>query len=507
MSFPVGAHPRSRGENDHVAVPVSQLPGSSPLTRGKPLRVRPPRKHQGLIPAHAGKTRRSILTFCVKWAHPRPRGENGRAMLSRGHVGGSSPLTRGKLMDLDEYTVPWGLIPAHAGKTGRTSAPACWSPAHPRSRGENAAMMRSVLAIQGSSPLTRGKRTRTSATTRPSGLIPAHAGKTTKGPRSSASSWAHPRSRGENACGLASRIELRGSSPLTRGKHVRRRHERPHHGLIPAHAGKTCCMARLMFSAPAHPRSRGENYVLLHADKPLAGSSPLTRGKLRASSAMSAESGLIPAHAGKTPSTPARRFSTTAHPRSRGENHRVGDLRRVGQGSSPLTRGKQRQPDLVEIDRGLIPAHAGKTEFAAQLSDNVRAHPRSRGENHSRTCLCRVLSGSSPLTRGKHPVGGADRGGLRLIPAHAGKTTGRPSASSLPRAHPRSRGENAVLPTCSCSLLGSSPLTRGKRRPFSTRIARSGLIPAHAGKTPAFSGGMVGERAHPRSRGENFRLQ
>ena len=52
--------------------------GSSPLTRGKPLRVRPPRKHQGLIPAHAGKTHHSGATAAASRAHPRSRGENQR---------------------------------------------------------------------------------------------------------------------------------------------------------------------------------------------------------------------------------------------------------------------------------------------------------------------------------------------------------------------------------------------------------------------------------------------
>ena len=71
------------------------------------------------------------------------------------------------------------------------------------------------------------------------GLIPAHAGKTWPSPTVLKSSWAHPRSRGENLIGVAADLAAQGSSPLTRGKHVaenRRRHRR---GLIPAHAGKT----------------------------------------------------------------------------------------------------------------------------------------------------------------------------------------------------------------------------------------------------------------------------
>ena len=56
--------------------------------------------------------------------------------------------------------------------------------------------------------------------------------------------------------------------------------------------------------------------------------------------------------------------------------------------------------------------------------------------------VCPYQSGSSPLTRGKHPDDGADGDGLGLIPAHAGKTPGHNHARKALRAHPRSRGEN-----------------------------------------------------------------
>ena len=51
-------------------------------------------------------------------------------------------------------------------------------------------------------------------------------------------------------------------------------------------------------------------------------------------------------------------------------------------------------------------------------------------------------AGSSPLTRGK-PLSGAVRSqSPRLIPAHAGKTAHNQRGAPLQRAHPRSRGEN-----------------------------------------------------------------
>ena len=131
-------------------------------------------------------------------------------------------------------------------------------------------------------------------------------------------------------------------------------------------------------------------------------------------------------------------------------------------GSSPLTRGKLQVELCLQVRRGLIPAHAGKTPSSAAPGDLIWAHPRSRGENSAPASAVLIAWGSSPLTRGKLecvPVAG-DRAGL--IPAHAGKTSS-PSARAVgATAHPRSRGENVVASPSSRSGLGSSPLTRGK---------------------------------------------
>ena len=72
---------------------------------------------------------------------------------------------------------------------------------------------------------------------------------------------------------------------------------------------------------------------------------------------------------------------------------------------------------------------------------------------------------------------------LGLIPAHAGKTEARRSARILVRAHPRSRGENARRRVELLSVMGSSPLTRGKLGLAAHAQVPPGLIPAHAGKT------------------------
>ena len=91
-------------------------------------------------------------------------------------------------------------------------------------------------------------------------------------------------------------------------------------------------------------------------------------------------------------------------------------------GSSPLTRGKLWAADHSITSAGLIPAHAGKTHGRRAARAGPRAHPRSRGENLQRLVIISMQAGSSPLTRGKH-MGVERRGpGRGLIPAHAGKT-------------------------------------------------------------------------------------
>ena len=133
---------------------------------------------------------------------------------------------------------------------------------------------------------------------------------------------------------------------------------------------------------------------------------------------------------------------------------------------------------------GIIPAHAGKTSHTCNGTPTIWDHPRSRGENLAHVQRYADNLGSSPLTRGKPVRVDGDRAVLRIIPAHAGKTPPESHPSRSPRDHPRSRGENVALAEGVGPAMGSSPLTRGKRRGQLFPLGERGLIPAHAGKTP-----------------------
>ena len=343
--------------------------------------------------------------------------------------------------------------------------------AHPRSRGENINQRQSQKIEEGSSPLTRGKPLPSAGGDLRSRLIPAHAGKT-------------------DDTGGESRV-IGGSSPLTRGKPGELARRVGDAGLIPAHAGKTSTRrptsARARVRAArgcwAHPRSRGENEGHRRASSSASGSSPLTRGKHDLRRHDQDQTGLIPAHAGKTYVAVTVAPGGAAHPRSRGENAPRSPRDPQPAGSSPLTRGKHLCGLADASRRGLIPAHAGKTSMWTGRRFTARAHPRSRGENFACGAAIAKNVGSSPLTRGKRPAPARRGQGDGLIPAHAGKTSRPRIKPSMTRAHPRSRGENRAFDVLSVGRMGSSPLTRGKLPDRNSTVGELGLIPAHAGKT------------------------
>ena len=232
-----------------------------------------------------------------------------------------------------------------------------------------------------------------------------------------------------------------------------------------------------------HPRSRGENREGAENLTPTEGSSPLTRGKPRVSKPAGKAKGIIPAHAGKTQTGAAVRSTRRDHPRSRGENLEPFGDDGGRRGSSPLTRGKPYGFATVEVTQGIIPAHAGKTPGGCGIRSSRGDHPRSRGEN----------------LEDHWEVLEADW----IIPAHAGKTPSRPRCCRGWGDHPRSRGENKQLQHGAVIALGSSPLTRGKPEFVEDDGAHVGIIPAHAGKTRCACPWGLSVGDHPRSRGEN----
>ena len=188
------------------------------------------------------------------------------------------------------------------------------------------------------------------------------------------------------------------------------------------------------------PRRRGRR-SRFSAQAPICSfASPLTRGRLCGHPPAAALAGLIPAHAGSTPGRGSRGLGSGAHPRSRGV-----DLAATG---PPEARAR------------LIPAHAGSTRRWPRPGTSPPAHPRSRGVDGATPGLRPCGNGSSPLTRGRLEFHRLDTCQDGLIPAHAGST---PGSWRGWWAHPRSRGVDGPSNRIWWCMLGSSPLTRGRR--------------------------------------------
>ena len=172
-----------------------------------------------LIPARAGKTALSTLTFARGRAHPRACGENTTHRRFPAQRGGSSPRVRGKHTLAAERDVTLRLIPARAGKTLCAGEAVRGNAAHPRACGENGLNLIHCCMSLGSSPRVRGKRRKGVYVQTCNGLIPARAGKT---PNQYRYDKVQP-----------------GSSPRVRGKHREWNANSNGLGLIPARAGKT----------------------------------------------------------------------------------------------------------------------------------------------------------------------------------------------------------------------------------------------------------------------------
>ena len=87
--------------------------------------------------------------------------------------------------------------------------------------------------------------------------------------------------------------------------------------------------------------------------------------------------------------------------------------------------------------------------------------------------------------RGKRKPTLATRFGVRITPAHAGKTKNLLILISRTADHPRACGENETIGRNATEGRGSPPRMRGKLFLDAEREELRRITPAHAGKTEA----------------------
>ncbi len=190
----------------------------------------------------------------------------------------------------------------------------------------------------------------------------------------------------------------------------------------------------------------------------------------------------------------------------RGEHFRTLVLVVPDIGSSPRARGTQPTHHQPSPRARFIPACAGNTIDSPRLTRHDSVHPRVRGEHRSTITRRGTVRGSSPRARGTQRKGKRIVRFSRFIPACAGNTTAFDGGVGKAAVHPRVRGEHASR--CSTTLMsaGSSPRARGTQLGKIAAPLRGRFIPACAGNTRPRNPGLRRGPVHPRVRGEHVRM-
>ena len=213
------------------------------------------------------------------------------------------------------------------------------------------------------------------------------------------------------------------------------------------------------------------------------------------------EAGIIPAHAGLTPSTWRGTCSAGDHPRACGAHNAPFSCAVSIAGSSPRMRGSRVLYHSPIHRRGIIPAHAGLTKSVATASGRIRDHPRACGAHSINASATRAGAGSSPRMRGSHLCKPADLLSTGIIPAHAGLTLVLIPPAAHILDHPRACGAHQQAQERIAGNKGSSPRMRGSLTFVNTFLLIKGIIPAHAGLTCEFNPLTILDRDHPRACG------
>ena len=147
-------------------------------------------------------------------------------------------------------------------------------------------------------------------------------------------------------------------------------------------------------------------------------------------------------------------------------------------------RGKLHRLPPSYLPPGITPAYAGKTWRAFEHGELNEDHPRVCGENSLGLSNNFPQYGSPPRMRGKRTAYEKEGSSQRITPAYAGKTERQSKRPRPPEDHPRVCGENCASFSFNSLNSGSPPRMRGKPSASASKISRSRITPAYAGKTP-----------------------
>ena len=152
----------------------------------------------------------------------------------------------------------------------------------------------------------------------------------------------------------------------------------------------------------------------------------------------------------------------------------------------------------------ITPACAGKTIGRPFTRPTYMDHPRMRGEDALEKLSGDISAGSPPHARGRRGCFSRNGNLSWITPACAGKTPAMTLPCPTISDHPRMRGEDQREFVADCRILGSPPHARGRPLNSSVSLRVLRITPACAGKTLSRFRRMRPRKDHPRMRGEDF---
>ena len=267
--------------------------------------------------------------------------------------------------------------------------------------------------------------------------------------------------RGERTVAVMIRSAPYGSSPHARGTLLYLGNSLAEYRGIPACTGNASPTAGTSWTSSVHPRIRGERgYWRISAEKS-GGSSPHMRGTPRHAPVHGLHLRFIPACAGDVPHSYPIPAPAAVHPRMRGERCLLTEQFTQTNGSSPHARGTQRVCRGHHVPGRFIPACAGNASMDRTNWPVSPVHPRMCGERTYGVSLMAARNGSSPHVRGTLSRLPEETDEGRFIPACAGNASSPQLMTQWPPVHPRMCGERFCARELSALNTGSSPHVRG----------------------------------------------
>ena len=150
-------------------------------------------------------------------------------------------------------------------------------------------------------------------------------------------------------------------------------------------------------------------------------------------------------------------------------------------------RGTLVEPEYLASLDGIIPAHAGNTSACRHSALIAGDHPRACGEHGVTPVPVAMGPGSSPRMWGTRADWVKETQTLGIIPAHAGNTPAHRPSERGKWDHPRACGEHLYVFHVDFTGWGSSPRMRGTHVIALEMVMPAGIIPAHAGNTKAMT--------------------